>query len=177
MKNKVMLKNGQNGVVLIVSLIILLVMTLMSLTGMKTANLEEKMAGNMRDQNIAFQAAEAALRDAESDIFNSGRISGLTNMNATCNDGMCYGGRNGISTDTMKADATLYEDNAEIYGTHTTSPAITGLANPPKYLVVGAKIEAPGSAAMWKYAYQITAYAQGKRSTTKVVLNEVYVPY
>lgn len=58
--------HNQSGVVLIISLVILLLLTLLGLTGMQTTSLEEKMANNMRDKNIAFQAAEAALKIGES---------------------------------------------------------------------------------------------------------------
>ena len=59
------LTKHQQGSALLVSLIILVVMTLLGLSGMRTSVMEEKMAGNMRDSELAFQAAEAALRDAE----------------------------------------------------------------------------------------------------------------
>lgn len=55
----------QGGGALIVSLLILLVMTFIGITGMQVTSLEEKMAGNMRDRNLAFQAAESALRTGE----------------------------------------------------------------------------------------------------------------
>lgn len=60
-----LLTKHQQGSALLVSLIILVVMTLLGLSGMRTSVMEEKMAGNMRDSELAFQAAEAALRDAE----------------------------------------------------------------------------------------------------------------
>lgn len=65
-----MMKNKQNGVVLIISMIMLLMMTLLGVTAMKTALMEEKMAGNSRDTSLAFQAAETGLRDAEVWIAN-----------------------------------------------------------------------------------------------------------
>jgi type IV pilus assembly protein PilX len=55
----------QSGAVLVVSLIMLLLLTLIGVTAMQSTSLEEKMAGNMRDRSIAFQAAEAALRQGE----------------------------------------------------------------------------------------------------------------
>ncbi len=55
----------QRGAVLIVSLIMLLVMTLLGVTSMKGSAMEEKMTRNLHDRNLAFQAAEAALREAE----------------------------------------------------------------------------------------------------------------
>jgi type IV pilus assembly protein PilX len=56
----------QQGSTLVISLMILIVMTLIGLTGIASSTLEEKMAGNTRDQAVAFQAAEAALRNGES---------------------------------------------------------------------------------------------------------------
>jgi len=55
----------QTGAVLIISLIFLLLMTMLSTSAMRGATMQERMAGNTRDYNLGFQAAEAALRDAE----------------------------------------------------------------------------------------------------------------
>jgi len=55
----------KSGAVLIISLIILLLLTLIGATAIQTTSLEEKMAGNLRDKNLAFQAAETALRAGE----------------------------------------------------------------------------------------------------------------
>ena len=60
--------NKQQGTVLVLSLIILSVLTLVAVTGMKTSITEEKMTGNLRDRELAYQAAEAALRQARTDI-------------------------------------------------------------------------------------------------------------
>lgn len=57
--------DSQRGVALLVSLIFLLLMTMLGISSMRGTVLEERMAGNWRDQNIALQAAEAALRAAE----------------------------------------------------------------------------------------------------------------
>ncbi len=42
----------QNGSVLLVSIIILLVMTLIGVGGMQTSIMEERMSGNMQDNQI-----------------------------------------------------------------------------------------------------------------------------
>jgi type IV pilus assembly protein PilX len=57
--------NRQAGAVLLVSLVMLLLLTLIGLAGMRLASLEERIAGNQRDREVAFQAAEAALRAGE----------------------------------------------------------------------------------------------------------------
>jgi type IV pilus assembly protein PilX len=61
----------EKGSVLIISLIMLIVLTLIGITAMSTASLQEKMAGNSRDMALAFQAAEAALRGGENYYVDS----------------------------------------------------------------------------------------------------------
>ena len=58
----------QHGAVLIVALLFLVILTMLGLTAMSGTTMEERMAGNTRDINVALQAAEAALRDARRDI-------------------------------------------------------------------------------------------------------------
>ena len=60
--------DNQRGWVLVVGLVILVMLTILSMALMKTTRLEEKMAGATRDMNLSFQAAETALRAAESFI-------------------------------------------------------------------------------------------------------------
>ena len=57
--------DAQRGAALIVSLILLVVVTLMGLSGMQNTALQERMSGNMYDRSIAMQAAEAALSAAD----------------------------------------------------------------------------------------------------------------
>lgn len=58
----------ERGAVLIVALVMLLLLTVIGLAGMQDSNLQESMAGNMRDRNIAFQVAEAGLRAGENEL-------------------------------------------------------------------------------------------------------------
>ena len=80
MMNYIKAKN-QNGTVLVLSLIILSVLTLVAVTGMKTSVNEEKMTGNLRDRELAYQAAEAALRQARTDVDAMTSFATLTNTN------------------------------------------------------------------------------------------------
>ncbi len=57
--------NSQAGAILFISLIILLVMTIIGIAAMSSVTLEGKMANNARNQKIAFQSAESALRAGE----------------------------------------------------------------------------------------------------------------
>jgi type IV pilus assembly protein PilX len=55
----------QRGASLLIALIFLVMMAMLGVTVANVTNLEERMAGNTRDRDLALQAAEAALRDAE----------------------------------------------------------------------------------------------------------------
>lgn len=55
----------EQGISLLVVLVLLLIMTLLGLAILRGTMLEERMAGNMYDRSLAFQAAESALREGE----------------------------------------------------------------------------------------------------------------
>jgi len=57
--------SSQRGVTLIICLILLLVMSLLGVAAIKGVAMEERMAGQSYDRSLAFQATEAALREAE----------------------------------------------------------------------------------------------------------------
>ncbi|MEO8001076.1 MAG: pilus assembly protein [Arenimonas sp.] len=56
---------NQKGVSLLIVLLLLLIMTLLGIAGLRSTIMEEKMSSNLLDRSIGFQAAEAALREAE----------------------------------------------------------------------------------------------------------------
>ena len=58
----------QQGWVLIIGLLVLVMLTIIAMALMRTTLLEEKMAGASRDINLSFEAAEVGLRGAETFI-------------------------------------------------------------------------------------------------------------
>lgn len=58
----------QAGNTLVIGVILLLLITLLVIAAGRGITLQTTMAGNTRDREVAFQAAESALRDAESRI-------------------------------------------------------------------------------------------------------------
>lgn len=56
----------QGGVALVVALLLLVVITLVGLAGVRSTIMQQKMASNLFDRQIAFQSTEAALRVAQS---------------------------------------------------------------------------------------------------------------
>lgn len=69
----------QRGVALIMALIMLIVVTLVALSGMRNTSLQEKLAGNLYDRAIALQSADFALAAAEAWILSNERSVILQN--------------------------------------------------------------------------------------------------
>jgi len=163
--------SGQRGSVLIISLMIMLVMTLIGVTAMTTSNVEEKMAGNQRDLNVAFQSAEAALRDAEAYVET---IAAITAFN---------GGTTGLYTKDAEVDpfasATWSAANSRAY-----TGALNDASTAPRYIIelvnegdadtlnLGNYGENAGGAAV--NTFRITARATGKTNNSYIYLQEHY---
>jgi len=76
----------QQGAALVVGLILLLVLTLLAISGMTTASLELQMAGNEQYQERAFQAADAGIEQAmAAGVFNTNAQVGAYNNVAAIN--------------------------------------------------------------------------------------------
>jgi type IV pilus assembly protein PilX len=58
-------RRAQRGAAMVIALVMLLVLTLLASASARMTLLEERMTGNTQDHNVAFQAAEAALRSGE----------------------------------------------------------------------------------------------------------------
>lgn len=58
-------RHAQRGAAMVIALVMLLVLTLLATASARMTLLEERMTGNTQDRNVAFQAAEAALRSGE----------------------------------------------------------------------------------------------------------------
>lgn len=62
---------SQRGMALLVSLVFLLLLTLLGISSMQNATLQEKMAGSVTLRNQSFQLAETALRIGENAVSAS----------------------------------------------------------------------------------------------------------
>ena len=66
----------QRGAALFVSLMFLIILTLIGLSAANVGIMQERMAGNVRQTNEAFQGAEATLREVEDAIRDSVKGTG-----------------------------------------------------------------------------------------------------
>jgi type IV pilus assembly protein PilX len=74
-------RQSQSGVAIVVVLIFMLALTIIAAFSARNSSVGEKVARNQLDQQVARQAAEAALRDAERDLLMT---TGLIRTNALC---------------------------------------------------------------------------------------------
>ena len=172
-------KSAQAGVSLVIVLLFLLVMTVLGITAVRTSNLEEKMSGNERDRAIAFEAAEATLRDAERDI--SLNITSSSAFNPTCTNGLCRPPVAGVSL----VDALNWTAAApKLYGAGSGVGAYpVVLANAPRYVIeLFPDMPAPAGETLNQRAvgsggtpFRITSTAWGRKQSTQVQLQVVYV--
>jgi len=95
--------HGQRGAVLVIVLILLLVMTWMGVASMRGTSMGERMSAGIYDRSISFQAAEAALREAEALIALKPVFP-----TSDCNAGLCAQRVDLAASDTMRwEDSTV----------------------------------------------------------------------
>lgn len=125
----------QRGTVLVVALIMLLLMTMIGLGSMRSTGMEERMAGNWRDVNIAIQAAEAALRDGENWLAPGTAMPNLWNypncpVGQTCRAFRLSSAPDDATLDLLGANLAQWRQNATAYPN-----ALAGVAAAPESLV------------------------------------------
>ena len=159
---------AQQGMVLVICLIMLLLLTLSGLAAMQGSTLQEKMAGNSRDSEQAFLAAEAALRGGEAFMASASGASATFNITGTA--GLYDVATSGVPVD-WQAAATNWRNSA----------ALSGVATTPKYLVErlpevtnkGLSLEADQPLSTM-IIYRITASAVGQTTTSRAVLQSTF---
>ena len=121
------LRGAQRGAALVIGLILLLVLTLLAVSGMNSASLEFVMAGNEQYRANAFQAAEAGIEQAlVLGSFNPGTTPAAVSGPATATDSWSFAitsplnnwAMSGSAGDSWASFAT-YHFEVQITGTST----------------------------------------------------------
>ena len=167
---------GERGTALVVALLFLIIISMLGLSSMTTTTLEEKMSSNSRDQNLAMQAAEAALRDAERDLANTSittRVITTGLFVAGCTNALCTQG-----AALTNLDGTL---TSAFYGQFTGASgtlSFQGVGAQPRYMIELLTALPPqtpvppvGEAVR---NFRITAKGYGNNINTVVILQTVY---
>lgn len=106
--------NHQQGIALVVALILLVLITLVGLAAVRGTILQQKMASNQYDREVAFQSAEAAIREAAvlipttpSIIWHNCQAGGITCLPNPFNDpSLPTAAINTVSSGTAAGDYT-----------------------------------------------------------------------
>jgi len=131
----------QGGAVLIVGLLLLLILTLISAAAMQSTILEERMAGNQRNVNIAFQAAEGALRQGELDLqtdkyFDSSHDDFWSNTSWATTDSNDASDTDGLYAPEEGAfTATVNPEEENRFAFQLPDATISDTASQPKYFL------------------------------------------
>jgi len=192
----------QQGVVLIVALVLLLVLTVAGISAIRLANVEERMTGNFGDRNVAFQAAEGALRQAEQFIQDKNfpddsfynTCTGADCFEDGCTEGLCFSGSFAAGNDCLltfppspseevfqKSD--VWEDGSGQYKEITD-----GLDNVTTRYIIEFRCYAARDAAtssatldankysrtLWEPMYRITAFSVGRSQSARVLLQSTF---
>jgi type IV pilus assembly protein PilX len=170
----------EKGTVLIVSLIILLLLTLVGTTGTQVTGLEEKMASNMRDRNLAFQAAESALQFAEASLCPSSANCPDAALSFTdAGTGGYYSLASTIPTNTaLMTDAFWTTNPVVAYDASALGNNIHDRGD-PQYVIQQlnnscAVVEATCQPLNIRYNFRITARATGGTTSAVVLLQSNY---
>lgn len=194
-------RSRQEGIVLLVALVFLVLLTIIGLSLFGTTTLEEKMSRNYRDYNQAFQAAEAALRDAE--IRVSGYWVYASNsagtpkpvdplaFSSTCTNGLCsqaatqpiYSSYSFTNSPSVALGTCPGGCDGRGNGTGTASPTLptSMFSQQPRYLIESIPWAPPGESLTTpsgsNRAYRTTAVGYGRNATTQVMVQEIFIPY
>ena len=183
--------SSQGGFVLITAMIFLVILMMLGMTVVGTTSTDEKMARNSRDFDVAFSAAEAAMRDAQLLVDGSWKWPSIpvdiSTFNATCANGLCdqtatqsfqpidaldFYASTGTGSNSIRIGAITTASTAAALATATGLTA----ANLPRYLIEMMCSSQGALTGPCNKVFRITVQAHGRLPNTVVVLQEVYQP-
>ena len=181
---------GQRGLSLVTTLLFMVAALMLGVSVLSVNVMQERTIGNTKDRDLALQAAEAALRDAERDIDKNWRESwggADAGFTSTCANGLCA--RAPGSSVAVEAGLAWADDGkVRKYGQFSGAAKFAGVAATdaaqPRYVIeyvgevpppAGTETATTGrQPAPVGRGYRITARALGARPETEVILQSVY---
>lgn len=182
------IQSSSSGAALIMSLVILLVLTVLGISAMKSAGQQENIISNLRDHNLAFYAANSALAYAEGQLSTSTTPPGANQSEAF---GTIYSAdvfvKNKILSATSETLAgTAY--NSQVWGTPSTPSQyatqypykLANVSSSPSYIIQLIQYDCPPSTTSratgkCRFSYRITARGFGETSNSRVLLQATYI--
>ena len=171
------------GSVLVISLLILLTLTIMGVTALNTTVMEERMSANTRQRNLAHQAAETAMKEAEQWLSDAaGNVMLASHINS-------FNGSSELYDSTVSARSIGWNINDTSNWTSGNSEAVTTLSSfpsstteipgAPRYVIeyMGRIGDPPLNFTdpdLRSYAFRVVVIGWGPDKTTKVVLSSTF---
>lgn len=161
-------RQRQRGVTLVMAMIFLLILGALGAWAAANNSLQERMAGNTRNRDLAFQAAEAALREAE-DTLPAWRT-------------LPFDGTNGLLTyvATTSNSQAYWRDDAQWSSYRSATTTLNQVATAPRYVVQKLpNSENPAKPGVFDVEnYRITARAVGGDASAVVIVQSIvtYTP-
>ena len=177
-------KIHQQGVVLVVGLIMLAVMTLLAVTSMQSSGLQELMSNNIKDKMTAFEAAESAVRAAE-EYLDTNALN-LSAFDGDAGDGLLSNLYDEVWNEIDWENDAVEVDNVVVFdGTESTKG---GVKSKPRYVIqhIGSVVPDADRRLNVDSSYQsnstdalvqmfkITARGTGGSDNTQVILEAMY---
>lgn len=162
---------AQRGSALITGLVFLVVLTLLGLSASSGAIQRELIARNIRDENLALQAAEAALQAAENWI----RLNPTFVASDVSTDGTC-------AASCEAGSASWWGTNGIVLGSGTNqTKSFPGVGTQPGYLIESMSLSPQqrtsltfGASGRQPEYYRITARGTGLNVNTVRIVRSIY---
>lgn len=187
---------AMRGASLIIVLVILAAMLVLTVVVSQSNVFLERASSNSREVDVAFQAAETALRAGE---LAAAGLAGPSDGDANCANGICYLADNGYrlslgqwaglsvtqaARETAPPGASASQQAAWVSLLDAGGPAVTlpagtvpSAIRQPSYVIEilpSARAGEDGSSII--YVYRITAKGYGRGANSAVVVQSVYSP-
>jgi type IV pilus assembly protein PilX len=172
------------GTALLMCMLMIAVMALLGMSGARIALQDERAGRNGRDRQLAFQAAEAALLDAQFDIEHPSNTA--RGAPAGCGVGVMLGLCDGVTAGAAWQRIDFTDDapasaRTAAYGQFTGQTMQAGIGplqqRLPRYLIEAHADRRAGAVAdLWAGAriYRISAMGFGAQDGTRVLLQAWY---
>ena len=170
------LRSKQRGISLVIVLMFLVILSVLGISIIQGSSFGARIARNEADRNLSFQAAEAALRDAEADIkyikadgslcaagvapCRPEAING-SSFDTSCTNGLC---EYNTTAPVWETSSRWASGGASVaYGTYTSASALPLVSQQPRYLIEYFKL---GESTILR----VTAMGYGASASTKTML-------
>ncbi len=177
-------RSAQRGFVLVSSLLLLIVVTLLAVSMFRSFGVDEKIAGNTRDKQVAVQAAESAEEFAENWLAFNIANNAAANNGGALNDAVpavaCVGFTASSSPQVCNTELPNPAQVPWAAGVNYTLPANTLPSN--GIILTSNPIQQPsfyvwykGQIGSYGYEYEIDAVGYGSSPNTVAIVDTLYV--